>query len=169
MFKNYLKIAWRNLTKNKVYSGINVLGLATGMAVAMLIGLWIWDEVTYDRSFTNHQQLAEVMVTTIDDNGILSTAPNVCRPIAGELRSKYGSDFKNVAMATWSWEHALTVGDKIISAHGPWVEDKFPMMFSLNMEKGNINALNDPSAIIINASMAKTLLWIRKQRRSKMW
>ncbi|HWK04438.1 MAG TPA: ABC transporter permease [Puia sp.] len=157
MFRNYLKIAWRNLIKNKVYSGINVLGLAAGMAVAMLIGLWIWDEVTYDRSFTNHHQLAQVMTTSIGDDGSSSTMPNVCRPIAEELRSKYGSDFKNIAMATWSWGHALTVGDKIISAHGPWVEDKFPMMFSLNMLKGNINALNDPSAIIINASMAKTL------------
>ncbi|MES1219331.1 MAG: ABC transporter permease, partial [Bacteroidota bacterium] len=157
MFRSYVKIAWRNLIKNKVYSCINVLGLSAGMAVAMLIGLWIWDEVTYDRSFTNHHQLAQVMTTTVDDNGTLSTAPSVCRPIAGELRSKYGSDFKNVAMATWSWGHALTVGDKIVSAHGPWVEDNFPMMFSLNMLKGSIHALNDPSAIIINASMAKTL------------
>ena len=157
MFGNYVKIAWRNLIKNKVYSGINVGGLATGMAVAMLIGLWIWDEITYDRSFANHQQLAQVMTTTVDDNGTLSTEPNVCRPIAGELRSKYGSDFKNIAMATWSWGHTLTVGDKMISAHGPWVEDNFPTMFSLNMLKGNINALTDPSSIIISASMAKTL------------
>ena len=157
MFRNYVKIAWRNLIKNKVYSTINVLGLAAGMAVAMLIGLWIWDEVTYDRSFTSHQQLAQVMTTLIGDDGSLSTVPNVCRPIANELRSKYGSDFKNVAMATWNWGHVLTVGDKIISAHGPWVEDKFTTMFSLYMEKGNINALTDPSSIIINASMAKAL------------
>lgn len=60
-------------------------------------------------------------------------------------------------MATWPWGHALTVGDKIISAHGPWVEDKLPTMFSLNMLKGNIDALIDPSSIIINASLAKTL------------
>ena len=157
MFRNYLKIAWRNLIKNKVYSAINVLGLTTGMAVAMLIGLWIWDEVTYDRSFANHKQLAQVMTTNIGDDGTSSTMPNVCRPIAGELRSKYGSDFKNIAMATWAWGHALAVGDKIISAHGPWVEDNFPMMFSLNMLKGNINALTDPSSIILSASMTKTL------------
>jgi len=157
MLSSYIKIASRHLVKSRLYSSINIIGLAMGMAVAMLIGLWIWDEVTYDRSFTNHKQLAQIMTTNIGDDGTSSTVPNVCRPIAEELRSKYGSDFKNVAMATWSWEHALTVGDKIISAHGPWVEDKFPMMFSLNMEKGNINALNDPSAIIINASMAKTL------------
>ena len=157
MFRNYVKIAWRNLIKNKVYSTINVLGLATGMAVAMLIGLWIWNEVTYDRSFTNHRQLAQVMTTNFADDGTASTVPNVCRPIAGELRAKYGSDFKNVSMATWPWGHALAVGDKLIPANGPWVEENFPTMFSLNMLKGNINALSDPSSILINASMAKTL------------
>lgn len=65
MFKNYLKIAWRNLIKSKVYSVINVLGLAAGMTVAMLIGLWIWDEVTFDQSFANHKQLAQIMTTSV--------------------------------------------------------------------------------------------------------
>jgi hypothetical protein len=46
MLKNYFKIAWRNLQKSKVYSAINIIGLATGMAVALLIGLWIWDEIS---------------------------------------------------------------------------------------------------------------------------
>ena len=46
MFKNYFKTAWRTLIKNKVYSLINIGGLAEGMAVALLIGLWICDEVS---------------------------------------------------------------------------------------------------------------------------
>jgi len=157
MFRSYLKIAWRNLIRSKVYSGINVLGLSAGMAVAMLIGLWIWDEVTYDHSFVNHRQLAQVMTTTFDDNGTAGTEPNVCRPVAGELRSKYGNDFKYVSMATWCWSHVLTVGDKAFTARGPWVEPQFPVMFSLDMIKGNINALSDPSSILITASLAKTL------------
>jgi putative ABC transport system permease protein len=156
MFRNYVKIAWRNLTKNKVYSGINILGLAAGMAVAMLIGLWIWDEVTYDKSFTNHKQLAQVMSTFTLDDGSLNTIPIVCRPIADELRSKYGSDFKDVSMSRWNMS-ALTVGDKTISDIGLWVEDKFPTMLSLDMQKGNINALTDPLSIIICASLAKKL------------
>ena len=98
MFKNYLKIAWRNLTKSKVYSIINVLGLAAGMAVTMLIAFWIWDELTFDNSFANHQQLAQIMTTSVSDNGTISTDPRTCLPIAGALRSKYGSDFKNVSM-----------------------------------------------------------------------
>ena len=73
MFKNYLKIAWRNLIKSKVYSVINILGLAAGMAVAMLIAFWIWDETTYDKYHTNHEQLAQVMTTFIDDDGKMET------------------------------------------------------------------------------------------------
>jgi len=45
MIKNYFKIAWRNLIKNKAHSSINIVGLSVGMAVAMIIGLWIWDEL----------------------------------------------------------------------------------------------------------------------------
>ena len=156
MIKNYLKITFRNLVKNKVFSLINILGLATGISITLLISLWIWDEVTYDRSFTNHQQLAQIMTTTVGDDGKMSTDPRVCQPIADELRRKYGNDFKNISMSRWSGS-ALTVGDKTISGIGKWVEDKFPTMFSLNMLRGNINGLEDPSAIIMSASMAKTL------------
>jgi putative ABC transport system permease protein len=156
MFRNYLKIAWRNLIVNKVYSGINVLGLAAGMAVAMLIGLWIWNEVTFDKSFTNHKQLAQIMTTNVADDGSLNTNPLVCQPIATELRGKYGSDFKSISMSRWN-QSAFKANGKIISAIGLWVEDKFPAMFSVDMLKGNINALTDPSSIIINSSLAKTL------------
>ena len=57
MFKNYFKTAWRNLVKNKVYPIINIFGLAAGMAVAMLISFWIWDEVTYNKYHTHHERL----------------------------------------------------------------------------------------------------------------
>ena len=56
MFKNYLKTAWRNLLKNKGYSILNILGLATGMAVAMLIGLWAQHEISYDSFHANKKK-----------------------------------------------------------------------------------------------------------------
>ncbi len=157
MFKNYLRIAWRNLLKSKVYSIINVLGLAAGMAVAMLIALWIWDEVTYNRYFSNHDQLAQVMTTFFDDKGKMETGEAVCMPIGEELHSKYGSDFKKISMASWNFGHVLAVGENKISANGMWVQATFPSMFSLRMLKGDMNALSDPSTILINASLAKSL------------
>ena len=61
MLKNYLRIAWRNLLKNKVSSTINISGLAVGISVALLIGLWIWDEVSFDKDNNHYDRIAEVM------------------------------------------------------------------------------------------------------------
>ena len=57
MIKNYFKIAWRNLHKNKAYSAINIGGLALGMAVTLIIALWVNDELTYNNYFKNHAQI----------------------------------------------------------------------------------------------------------------
>ena len=61
MIKNYFKIAWRNLVKSKGYSAINIGGLAVGMAVAMLIAFWIYDELNYDKFHKNYDRIAQVM------------------------------------------------------------------------------------------------------------
>ena len=60
MIKNYFKIAWRNLIKNKGTSFINIGGLAVGMAVATLIGLWIWDELSFDKHNKNYDTVAQL-------------------------------------------------------------------------------------------------------------
>ena len=67
MFKNYFKTGWRNLKKNKVYSLINIAGLAAGMAVAMIIGLWIYDEVSGNQHFKNYDSIYQVMMNQTFD------------------------------------------------------------------------------------------------------
>ena len=62
MFRNYLKIAWRNLLKNKGYSLINIGGLALGMAVTLIIGLWMYDELSHNSYFQNKDKIAQVLV-----------------------------------------------------------------------------------------------------------
>jgi putative ABC transport system permease protein len=156
MFKNYFTIAWRNLLKSKVYSAINIVGLATGMAVAILIGLWIWDELSFNHYHTNHQQIAQVM-TTQTFNGETGTGPAVARPLGPELRNKYGSDFKAVSMTSWNFDFTLGYADKKINSQGMWVESVFPTMFSVRMLKGNIHSLKDPSSIILSKSIAKAI------------
>ncbi len=76
MLKNYFKIAWRNLLKSKAYSAINILGLSIGMAVALLIALWIWDELTFNHYHKTHTSLAQVM-TTQTFNGETGTGQSV--------------------------------------------------------------------------------------------
>ncbi len=87
MLKNYFTIAWRNLRKSKIYSAINIIGLATGMAVAILIALWIWDELSFNNYYKNHQTIAQVM-TTQTFNGGNGNRSGSCSYHLGERTAK---------------------------------------------------------------------------------
>ena len=63
MFKNHLKIAWRNLLKDRQFTLLNILGLSAGLACALLIFLWVNDERSYDKFFANDNQVYQVMNT----------------------------------------------------------------------------------------------------------
>ena len=156
MLKNYFIIAWRNLLRSKWYSFINTFGLSIGMAVALLIGLWVWDEMTYNQYHPNHERLAQVM-TTQTFNGHTGTGPAVSIPIAKELRTNFAADFKQVTQATWSNVHVLANGDKKLSPEGMNVEPAFPEMLSLKMLRGSRDALKDPSSILLTQSLATSL------------
>jgi hypothetical protein len=136
MFRNYFKTAWRNLKKNSVYSFINIGGLAVGMAVAMLIGFWVNDELTFNRHFKNYNHIAQVMQHANFNGKIESQVanPGLMGP---ELREKHGSDFKYVVQASWPGGHLLTIGDKHFNIVGNFFEPDAPEMLSLNMLKRN--------------------------------
>ena len=70
MIKNYFKVALPNLVKNKVYSFINIFGLAVGMSIAMLIGLWVWDELSFNQYHQNYGRIAQVMIKETDEGKI---------------------------------------------------------------------------------------------------
>jgi len=154
MIKNYLKIAWRNLIKNKASSLINIGGLAVGMAVVILIGLWIWDELSFDRYHKNHNRIAQV-IQNVTNNGEVQTWRSVPYPLAAELRKSYGSDFKYVVMGTGSGNHILALGDKKLTESGAYFEPQATEMLSLKMLQGDRNALKDPTSILISESVAK--------------
>ena len=156
MLKNYLKIAWRNLLKSKWYSSINVIGLATGMAVALLIGLWIWDELSFNKYHRNYDKIAQLM-TTQTFNDQTGTGPAVSMAIATELRVKNTSDFKYVTLTSWNFEHILAVGDKKLTHGGLWAQPEFPLLLSLKILKGSVAAFKDPSSMVLTQSVAKAL------------
>ena len=156
MFKNYFKIAWRNLLKNKGYSLINIGGLGVGMAVAILIALWIYDEVTFDKYHTNYGRLAQVLQHQTF-NGVEGTMAAIPRPLEMALRNNYASDFKYLSMATWTGDHILTFGEQKISKTGNFVQPDFPEMLSLKMLKGSRNGLKDPTSVFLSESTANAL------------
>lgn len=156
MLKNYLKIAWRYLLKNKAHSFINIAGLSAGMAVAMLIGLWIWDEWNFNRVHTNYDSIAQVLQQR-RVNGKIATGEAVPIPLNTALHAEYKPYFSRIALATMVWPHAISAGTQVVGSPGHFIEPDGPDMFSLDMVAGSRNALNDPNAILISASLAKAL------------
>src|SRR5579883_3237002 len=131
MWKNYLTVAWRNLLKNKLYSLVNIAGLASGMAVAMVIGLWIYDEVSANRQFKNYSQLYQVMMHQTFDE-MRGTQQAIPYSLGDELKSKF-PDFKAVAMCDWGGSHSLVYGEKKISKTGHFIGEQAVDMFSLKI------------------------------------
>src|ERR1700761_2243508 len=99
MLKNYLTVAWRNLFRSKASSVINIGGLAVGMTVAILIGLWINDELSFNHYHTHYDRIAKVMQKQ-SSNGRQDVGPWMSYPIGQGLRDNYGSDFKYVVMSS---------------------------------------------------------------------
>jgi len=156
MFRNYLKIAWRNLFKNRTSSFINISGLAVGMAVAMLIGLWIFDELSFNQYHKNYDRIVKVM----DHQGMhgQNNSNDVLPvPIGDELRSSYGSDFKYIVVARETEEHVIASGDKKFTQAGNYMQVDAPELFSLEMVYGTREGLKDPNSILLSHSLAKKL------------
>src|SRR5688500_19800395 len=104
MIKNYFKIAWRNLIKSKGYSAINIGGLAVGMAIAMLIGLWVYDELSFDKYYKNYDRIAQVMQRA-SFNGKLEAQTSNPGLMGPAIRTDYGSNFKQVVQTSWIGGH----------------------------------------------------------------
>ncbi|HTD42378.1 MAG TPA: ABC transporter permease, partial [Mucilaginibacter sp.] len=159
MIKNYLKIAWRNLLKNKAHTFINVTGLSVGMAVAILIGLWIWDEISYNKYFKSYSHLVQVWQHQTF-NGNVGTQTAMPIPLGIKLRQDYtgtNKDFKYVVLSTWTNEHILSHGNKKLTRQGNYMQAEAPDMLTLKMIKGSRGALKDPSSIILSETTAKAL------------
>ena len=156
MIKNYLKIAWRNLIKNKASSFINIGGLAVGMAVAMLIGLWIWDELSFNKYHTNYNRIVKVMQKE-KFLGNINVTDHMPYRLVNELKTNYRHDFKHITIATEAGDYYLSQGEKKIVQTGQYIEAAAPEMLTLKMLRGSWAALNDPHSILLSASAAKAL------------
>jgi putative ABC transport system permease protein len=155
MIKNYLKITFRNLVKNKVFSLINIIGLATGICITLLISLWVWDEISFNHYYQNHGRLGEI-VSVEKINGTVTSWEFSSVPIAAALRNRYPEDFKRVSV-TREINAVLALGDKKINASGLWAEPAFPAMLTLKMKKGGYNTFSDPSSVLISETLARSL------------
>jgi len=156
MFKSYFKIGWRNLLKNKGYSLINIGGLTTGMAAAMLIGLWVYDELSYDKNFANHDRIARVVQNQIFD-GQVETWFSQAMQLGPELRNTYGDNFDHVVIGTFPEDHKLSHEEKTVKKSGCFMEPGLAEMLTLKMLRGTSPGPKDLNAILLSQSTAKAL------------
>jgi putative ABC transport system permease protein len=156
MFKNYFKIAWRSLLRNKGLAFINIFGLATGMAFALLIGLWIQYETSFDDFHVNKNRLALIRKHNLFNN-IKATAVNQSLPLYDELKRNY-PEIKRLTRVFGTIDYSLMTGDNKFSKKGIYVDRDFLQMLSFPLVKGNAaTALNDPNSIVLTESVAAAL------------
>jgi len=156
MIKNYLKIAWRNILNNKVYSLLNIFGLAAGMAVALVIGLWVQYQYSYDKSLPNYGQLYQVR-RNFNSNGEILTFSSTSLKLADALRNNI-PEIENVAESDWMGSHGLKVDNRKFYLAGVQIGSDFLKMFQYPFIEGNAKtALQDPYSIVLTESTAKAL------------
>ena len=156
MIKNYFKTAWRNIINSKVYSAINIFGLAAGMAVALLIGLWAYNEYSYDKFLPNYGQLYRVR-RNFNSNGDTLTFPTMSLKLAETFRNEI-PEIEYVAESDWMGSHGLMVGDKKLYLVGAQSGSDFLKMFQYPLKYGNANTVfKDPYSIVLNESTAGAL------------
>jgi len=156
MLQNYLKLAFRNLIRNRTSAAINIGGLAIGMAVAILIGLWVYGQVSFDKSFSHHNRIAAVLQNQELSDGV-QTWWGEAKQLAPALRKDYGGLFKHVVTVAGPNQRALAYGDTKLKSDGVYVDPEIMDMLSLEMVQGSRQALGDPATIILSASVAKSL------------
>ncbi|MGN6354887.1 MAG: ABC transporter permease, partial [Parafilimonas sp.] len=156
MLRNYFRIIRRNMARNKAVTFINIAGLALGMTVTIIISLWIWRELSFNKNFSNYKSISQVMLTGTF-SGEVSTDVGCSIPLAAELKNRFGSDFKQVALTSKAEDHIIAINDAKLSANGIFAQPGFLNMLGLSALKGSVKTLDDPSSIIISASLAKAL------------
>lgn len=158
MIRNYLTIAWRNLFHQKAYSFINLMGLAVGMTVVMLIGLWIYDELSFNTYYKNYDNIAQVWGGGTDPQSATIEGTYALQyPVGPTLKNNYPQHFKHVSMAFGTGDCTVSTGDKKFSKQGLFVEESALQMLSLQMLQGNYQSLQDPYSVILSQSTAEAI------------
>lgn len=156
MIRNFLKIAVRNLLKNKGFSFINILGLAVGMASAILIILWIQYEVTYDQFHEKKDRIYEAWNKDTFSGKLQcwNTTPKVFARVA----EKEFPEIEMVARLDWNNDRLFSVGEKRMTLNGCAADSNFLQVFTFPMAKGNsLSALQEPNSVILTEKTAKAL------------
>jgi putative ABC transport system permease protein len=156
MLINHLRTALRGLTRAKTHALINIGGLAVGMAVSILIGLWIKDELSYDRYHKNYDRIVQVLQKEkfLGQTKVWNHLPYV---LLQTLRTSYNQPFEHIVPTITADGINLKAGTTNLRAAGWYADRAAPEMFTLNMQSGTRDGLADPHSILLSASTARAL------------
>ncbi|HEY8915403.1 MAG TPA: ABC transporter permease [Chitinophaga sp.] len=156
MIRNFFKVAYRNLLRNKGFSAINITGLAVGMAAAILIFMWIYDEQSYDGFHKNKDRIYEVW-NRVAIEGKVTCWNTVSAPTARAVEKDLPEIERTVRADSYG-NLLFSVGEKKVLKSGMVVDTGFLQVFSFPMIKGNpLTALNDVHSVVLTESTAKSL------------
>lgn len=154
MLKNYFRTAIRNILRNKLFSTLNVLGLALGMASALIIFLWVKDEWNVDRFHTQIDRLYRVMENQRYSDGRVYTFASTPGPMAPFIKEKF-PEIERASRFTWQVTNLFQHEDKSFYQDGRYADPDFIQMFDFKLLYGDpTTALNEKNSILISREMA---------------
>jgi putative ABC transport system permease protein len=159
LFMYNLKMAWRHLVKSKGYTALNVLGLATGMGAALLIGLWIFEQYSYDRYLPGYKQVYQVQMNLKSQYEGEQTQSTIALPLVDVLRKEIpGIEYAVATDHIGHENHNLSTGDKKFYLAGGSSDPDFFKIFPYTFIKGSATeALKDSFSIVLTETTARSL------------
>jgi ABC-type antimicrobial peptide transport system permease subunit len=155
---NYFKIARRSLYRNKGFSAINISGLALGLASAIVLLLWIRNELTFDQFHKNRDRVYQVLSRGVYDGqhiDIHGRTPQVLGPV---LATAYKKEIETVVRMNWVGAFIFNAGDKHIQTQGYLCDQGFFKLFTFPLLKGDpATALDGPRKVVLTERLAKKL------------
>src|SRR5256885_6591983 len=165
MFKNYVKVGWRNLMKNKAFSFINIFGLSVGLTCCMLISLYIWNELSYDKHQKNSQELFQVGTIFVKEKEEHRTA-NTPSPLATAMKLEF-PEIKETARLLGLFAEDKTLiqyfepngnARSFYETKGYMADSTFFRMFTYQFTEGNPEiSLDRPNSIVLSEDIARKI------------
>ncbi|WP_257666725.1 ABC transporter permease [Parapedobacter tibetensis] len=154
MIKNYLKIAWRNIRKNKLYSAVNIIGLTTGIVSCLLIGLYVWNELTYDNFQENGDRIAKVYME-YQFSGTLSKTDVTGTKVGPQFQRTFPQ--VETYVRTMKYTHSVSDGVKSFEENRVLYADAdFFKLFSFSLLMGSsTTALDAPRKVVLTPKAAE--------------
>lgn len=155
MLRQNLKISFRNLRRNRSFSVLNICGLALGLAVFLLIGLWIRQEMSFDRHFAERERIGRVQQHRFVGEE-KATWWSSTHPLADVLRAEYAPLFDLIVRSTWEETADLTIDDQELTANGLFLDPDGPDLLELKPVRGALS-FGNPDQVLLSESIATKL------------